>query len=195
MHRTPPFWLALVASVLLTGCGSVGPETPWETHTVRLGEARVSLSAPRAHINKNPPSVDLATNAAPFTVLFKRAWIASGLVADKGGMELQLLLRRHHARAMQQPFMEAVRVDYQTEVGRLSPGMELVNHTTRKIGTQQWACFEVTKIQVSDCVLELPDGQHYLGWQRTWIANTTGQVPVKFSDLAERIERSVELAF
>jgi hypothetical protein len=195
MHRSEPFRCYLIASLLLTGCASLNTSAEWERHTIRLAEAGVSIVAPPSHFNVNLPSVDLATNRTPFIVLFQRAWAASGLVGDEGGVELQLFLSRHHARAPQQGFMEAVRVDYQTEVGRVFPGVELVNPRSRMIGGRQWACFDVTKLQVPDCVLELPDRQHYLVWRRTWVANTSARAPAKFIEMSERIERSIELAF
>ena len=195
MHRSSPIRCCLIASLLLTGCASPDTSAKWERRTIRLAEAGVSIVAPRGHFNVDLPSVDLAANRKPFIVLFERAWVASGLVGDKGGMELQLFLSRHHARAPQQGFMEAVRVDYQTEVGRVFPGVELVNPGSRTIGGRQWACFDVTKLQVPDCVLELPDRQHYLVWRRTWTANTSARAPAAFIEMSEKIERSIELAF
>ena len=195
MPRCQPFWVFLLACLLLTACASPRPDATWETHTIRLGEARVTLSAPPAKAGTNLPSVDLATNTKRYIVLFKRVWIDSGLLSDKGLVDLSLLLDRHHARAFQQPFMDAVRADYEADFGRVVRGVELVNHTTRMIGGQQWTCFEVTKIQVPDCVLELPDGQHYLVWRRRWIANAGERVPANVAELSDTIERSIEVAF
>ena len=195
MPRCQPLWVFLMACVSLTGCASLGPAATWETHTIRLGDARVTLSAPPAQFGKDLPSVDLGTNTKRSIALFQRQWVDPGLLRDNGIVDLSLILDRHYARASQQAFMDAVRVDYETSFGRVVRGVELVNHTNRMIGGRQWACFEVTKIQLAECVLELPDGQHYLVWRRIWSANASARAPANVEKLSDTIERSIEVAF
>ncbi len=196
MRQRGLFLFYLLVGIVLTGCATPVPEPQWNRFTTNLSGAAVSISTPRGHFRDvSVPSVDLSVNTKPLILLFERSWIASGFLADRGGMELKLLLAKHHAQFSGQAFMEAVRLDYQAEVGRVFPDAELVAPSTRTIGGRQWTCFFVTKIQLPDCVLELPDRSHYLIWRRTWIANSSRHPPSEFVELADKIERSVALAF
>jgi hypothetical protein len=185
----------LIASVLLSGCATHQMDVQWTNFTTVLSGATVSISAPRGHFTDvNVPAVDLAANQKSLLLLFERSWVASEFGRDKGGMELKLLLAKYYAKNTQQEFMEAVRLDYQRELTRVGLAAELINPTKRAIGNREWTCFVVKGLRVPDCVFEL-SADYYLIWRRTWIANSSNYVPDDLAELANQVERSVNVVF
>jgi hypothetical protein len=195
MIRSMPSPVSWLLTAVLVGCATNLPANEWKKFKIDLSGKSISISAPDGSFRgTNLSYVDLTHNKKKLVVLFERSWIASGMLADKGALETKLLLNRFENRKPQQDFLGAVALDYQQDIGKVFPEVELVNITQRKIGGKEWTCFFVTKMQLPDCVLEL-SSDYFLVWRRSWIANTDSRPTSSMDQVADNIEQSIELDF
>ena len=177
---------ALVAIAFLGGCTARAPNREWTRHDFNLSGKHVFISTPRGDMNDQTAS---SLSSARDIALLQRAWIFS----SSGAVEVKLFLRQLMASPNGDFFAHASRL-LLDDVRRAFPAAEIVNVKPRNIGGKPWTCYVVTRIEISDCVLQV-DPNTYLSWRAYWIGNMQPDAPEEAKRMVEEIERSIEIAF
>jgi hypothetical protein len=176
----------LAAAYGLAACTSIDSEREWRRHDFNLTGKHVRISAPHGDLGDKTA---VALTPALDLTLLQRAWIFS----SAGAVEVKLAVHRFDEGSSGELF-EKVSHRMLREVQRVFPDAQVSLIGTRNIGGKAWTCYVVSRISISECVLEV-DRESYLSWRAYWIANSQPAVPEPAKRLIEKVESSIEIAF
>lgn len=139
------------------------------------------------------PHVDLSNNDKTYRTLFSRAWVFSGLIGDKGGLDFIVGLHRVESSDTEEGFLQSVEKHASDEFKDIrQAGVSLQNVRKKRMGDREWICYSLSNI-TSECALRLDD-RHYVSWTLANVNNTSSKIDAR-DELKQRIESSLRVAF